>query len=373
MKRFQFALGLSTALLAAPAAWAAYSINPLAGFGGADGWLAPGEGGYTFLGTGNLERGLAYGNNQLYLVSRNGGSFVRRLDALTGTDLGSPLNVTGVSGGLFAVNMVGVSGDGAIYVANMTLNSTTDPFKVYRWADDAAAPTLVYSGTPLAGARVGDSFALTGTGGTVRIAVGFNSNPSVAGNNSYAVVDPGAGTATAVAFGATPPAAGDFRLGITFMAPDEVLGTQGGGTGTTLRYTSFADATGTLLGSPVLGLSNAQRLLNYTVLNGVPLLAALSTGDSTMRIYDMTVPLNPALLLAGNNTTGTLTGNANGTGAVAWGPVTHNPDGSATAALYGMSSNQGIQAFLVTVPEPSALAVFGLGAALVFGLRRSRR
>ena len=40
-----------------------------------DGWLAPGEGGYTFLGTGNNERGLAYGNGHVYLVSRSGGTF----------------------------------------------------------------------------------------------------------------------------------------------------------------------------------------------------------------------------------------------------------------------------------------------------------
>ena len=35
----------------------AATIAPLLSFGGGDGWLAPGEGGYTFLGTGNNERG----------------------------------------------------------------------------------------------------------------------------------------------------------------------------------------------------------------------------------------------------------------------------------------------------------------------------
>ena len=67
-----------------------------------DGWLAPGESGYAFLGTANNQRGLAYGNGHVYLVSRTGGNFVRILDQNTGADLGA-LDVTGVSGGTFAV------------------------------------------------------------------------------------------------------------------------------------------------------------------------------------------------------------------------------------------------------------------------------
>src|SRR3954468_9746904 len=114
-------------LLARPAG--ALSLSPLATFGGGDGWLSPGEGGYGFLGTGNLERGLAYGNGHLYLVSRNGGSNLRILDAATGTDgagndLGF-LDTTGISGGTFAVDMVAVGGDGVIYVAN--LQTATNP------------------------------------------------------------------------------------------------------------------------------------------------------------------------------------------------------------------------------------------------------
>ncbi len=96
-----------------------------------DGWFAPGEGGYSYLGTANNERGLAFGNGHLYLVSRSGGTFVRRLDPLTGADLGSPLNVTGISGGTFAVNTIAVGGDGVIYVNNLTTQSTTSPLKVY--------------------------------------------------------------------------------------------------------------------------------------------------------------------------------------------------------------------------------------------------
>src|SRR5436190_2251882 len=125
------------ALLVFPFGSRAAIITPLSTFGGGDGWLAPGEGGYTFLGTGSLERGLAYGNGHVYLVSRTGGSNVRILDSLTGTDLGG-LNTTGLSGGTFVVNMAGASADGSIYVGNLTtLMSGTSPYKIYRWVNEA--------------------------------------------------------------------------------------------------------------------------------------------------------------------------------------------------------------------------------------------
>src|SRR5438477_11178989 len=125
MRRLALCLGCVLASSASIAS--ASTLSPLSTFGGGDGWLAPGEGGYAFLGTANNERGLAYGNGHVYLVSRAGGTNVRILDSASGADLGA-LNVTGVSGGTFAVNNAGVADDGAIYVANLTIQSTTSPF-----------------------------------------------------------------------------------------------------------------------------------------------------------------------------------------------------------------------------------------------------
>jgi outer membrane protein assembly factor BamB len=72
-------------------------------------------------------------------------------------------------------------------------------------------------------------------------------------------------------------------------------------------------------------------------------------------------------LASGNNTTGTLTANANATGELAWGAPTVNGDGTISDDLYCMSSNQGIQAFVVTVPEPGAFSLMALGlGGLVF-------
>jgi hypothetical protein len=347
----------------APSASAALTIAPLSTFGGGDGWLAPGENGYAYLGTGNNERGLAYGNNHLYLVSRSGGNNVRILDPVTGSDLGG-LNVTGITGGTFAINQAATGGDGAIYVANLTTNSTTSAFKVYKWSNEAAAPTVAFSGDPLPGARLGDSLAGIGSGGGTRLAAGFGSSPVVSGNNGYAIIDPTAGAATAVGFTGTPPNGGDFRLGITFTDVSHVLGSQGN---TLYRYTSYSGTSGTLLASPAF-TTTAERLMAYTEIDGLPLLATQSTGDSTVRIYDATDPASPVLLASGNATSGTLTSNGNGSGELAWGP---SVDGSAT--LYAMSTNQGIQAFTVTVPEPTVLAPAAIALAALTRTRKRRR
>jgi len=348
---------------------AQFSISPLTSFGGGDGWLSPGEGGYTYLTTGNTERGLAYANGHLYLSSRAAsGIAVRILNPQTGAEVGA-LDSRGITGGTFALNMLAAGGDGAIYAANLTGQATTSPFKVYKWATESSAPVLAYSGTPIAGGRVGDTLAAIGSGSSTRLVAGFGSTPSVTGNNGYAIIDPTAGTATQISFSGTPPAAGDFRLGLTFAEASHVLGSQGS---TLYRSTSYTAATGTLLDSPSLTTS-AERLLSYAVVNGEPLLAVESTGDATVRIYDVTDPAAPVLLGSGNATSGTLSVNDHRTGELAWGDVTQNADGTATAKLYAMSSNQGIQAFLVAVPEPTVFSLGALGFAAFAFWRKQRK
>jgi hypothetical protein len=366
-------LGL-TIIVGTLSASAQVTLTALSSFGGGDGWLAPGEGGYTYLGTGNNERGIAYGNNSLYLVSRNGGSFIRILDPLTGADLGA-LNTTGISGGTFAVNTIAVGQDGVIYAANLTTQSTTTPYKVYAWANNGATPTVAYSGNGgLAGSRLGDSLAAIGGGSSTLLAAGYGSSPLVAGNNGYAIISPTTSTATAIGFTGTPPNAGDFRLGITFTDSSHVLGTQGS---SLYRNSSFSGSTGTPLGNPAIpdpAGATADRLLAFTVLDGMSLLAVQSIGDSHVSIYNATDPNNPIYIASLNNTSGTLTANGNGTGELAWGAVTANGDGSFSENLYAMSSNQGIQAFVVTVtPEPATWSLLALGLAAVACRKKLRQ
>lgn len=324
------------------------NLAPLTSFGGGDGWLAPNEGGYAYLGTGNNERGFAFGNGHLYLVSRAGGVNVRILDRATGADVGA-LNTTGITGGTFAANMVGVGGDGAIYVGNLTTAATT-PFKVYKWTDASAAPSVAYSVNPGL-PRIGDSFAVRGSGdATVIVASGTGSAgfASFSGGNASVVAVPGTAT-------------GDFRLGLAFADDNLVVGTQGG----TWRLVQYAGNAGTLLLSAPT-TSASERPLSYTEIAGMGLLATVDTASSLVRVYDVTNPAAITLLATGNNTTGTLAGNGNGVGAVAWGTL---EDGS--PALYAMSANQGIQAFAVTVvPEPGTYALLTVGLGGLFLFRR---
>ena len=358
----------------APSAASAATITmvPYTSFGGGDGWLAPGEGGTAYLGTGNNERGLAYGNGHVYLVSHANVSSttanVRILDQTTGADLGG-LNNTGITGGTFTVNAAAVGSDGAIYVGNLTTQSTTSPFKVYRWATEGSAPTVAYSGDAgLPGSRVGDDFAGIGSS---RLAAGYSSTPAVTGNNGYTIIDPTTSTATAVGFTGTPPNAGDFRLGLTFADSTHVLGTAGS---SLYRYTSFSGSSGTLISSPAIpdpSGATADRLLSYTVLGGQALLAVQSVGDSHVSIYDATDPSAPIWLASGDNAVAPVA-NGNASGQLAWGAITDYGNGIVSQVLYAMSTNQGIQAFVITVPEPGTLTLVSLliGLGLLGPLRR---
>ncbi len=357
------ALAVAFASSVLPAS-AQFSITPLTSFGG-DGWLAPGEGGYAYLGTGNLERGLAYGNGELYLVSRNGGNFIRRLNGTTGADLGA-LDTTGISGGTFAVNAVAVADDGAIYVGNLTTSSSTSPFKVYKWATAASAPVVAYSGDPFGGAaRYGDNLAAIGSGANTRITAGSGAT-AVTGDNGFALIDPTLGTGSQVTVAGTTD--GDFRLGISFTDAGHVIGTQGGGL---LRY---AQTDGTLLGTGTFS-TLSQRPVGFTTIGGVSLIAAVDTVDGQVRIYDGSNPLSlGSPVLFGSALPFAHTANANASGAVAWGDAYYDTnDGKWKSELYVLETNNGIQAYTIAVPEPASAAMLGVGLAALVGMRRWRK
>jgi hypothetical protein len=339
---------------------AAVTLTPLSTWSpNNDGWLAPGEDGSVYFGTANTERGLAYGNGHVYLTSRASGNNIRILDAASGADIGG-LDMTGITGGTFVIDSIAVAADGVIYVGNLSLESVGSPYKIYAWATEAAAPTVVYSGDAgLPGARIGDDLAAFGSGAATRLAAGYGATPAVAGNNSYAIIDPTTSTATAVAFTGTPPNGGDFRLGITFVDATHVIGAQGSPSTSLYRYTSFAGSTGTLIASPTIpdpAGATADRLMSYTTIAGQPILAMQSVGDAHVSIYSVVDPGAPMWLASGRNVTGTIVANGNGTGALAWGATTVNGDGSVSRILYGMSTNSGIQAFTIMLPAPPTVA-----------------
>lgn len=386
---------LTTCLAAAAVACSLASVTraatlaPVTGFGGGDGWRAPFESlagdsvvvgsSYPYLGNtvtdtglnaGNLERGLAFNatTGHLLLVSRNnpGGATpdgsIRILDAATGVDLGALDEGTGIlTGGAFVNNMVGVGDDGAIYVANLSTNTSTSPFKVYRWANEAAQPTVAYSGSLLA-TRLGDTFDVFGSGASTRLVAGYGNSPAVAGNNSFALFTTGDGstfTGNSIAVGGPPPDAGDYRLGITFTDADTVIGKAV----TDARIIDVTGATTGTLSASFTTDGSSLRPMDFAIVDGRPLLAVVEASNSPdpiararIFIYDMTNPSAPLAerkIQEGSNLPivnppgsgfPNQFDNANGVGQVKFGAISGN-----VATIYAMSTNNGIQAFTLTL------------------------
>ena len=362
MRRTSLA-AFASALLLTQIAFGAFVLDPLDSFGGGDGWLAPAEA--TFLQGASLQRGMTYNatNNHLYVVDRNGGNFIRVLDGNTGALLGS-LDMTGVTGGTFAINMIDVDAQGVIYAANLSGDTDVSPFKVYRWATEAAAPTVAFdsTATPItngADVRIGDDFAVfpSGTrmvtGGNIATAAG---NP---GDNAFVLLTTQNGTTFSGAvqdFTGTEPANGALRLGIDFIDADTVIGRQASGTAGIVGDYSLDVATQSALAE----LVNANEA-PLAVDSFNRLLATVQINTSDVRLYDITDPDNPVLQDLKNATTA-FVANGNGTGDLKFG----------NGKLYVLNTNNGIQAFEVVIPEPASMSMAG-AALLLAGVARRRR
>ena len=366
---------LALCAVAATAVSAHAQLAPLNTFG-TSGWLAPGA--IPQLDTSNSQRGMAVSptTGNLILVDRDGtlGNNAYVLSGTTGAANGTLTPPAGgYAGGTFVVNGAGTGSDGSVYVGNLA-TSTASSFKVYSWASDSdftTPATVAFSrvlSDPSWGGinRVGDVMAATGTFGSAQwVAAGSN---SATGKNSTFSVGTANGSNTQITYTAVPgtaTASNGYRLGLSFVDSDTIIGTQG----TTLYTTDFADGTASATAGTI---GAAQQSVAYLEHAGVPYFATIDTLTSNVSIYDMSDPANLVLLTSGNATSGTLSANANGNSGIGWGPqVPGNPN---AYTLYAMSTNQGIQGFTVeftAVPEPTmiSLVVFGCGTML---LRRKR-
>ena len=361
---------IATTVLAFPGRAQAVTISmqALTTFG-SSGWLAPAS--FATGGTGDAIRDIAFNpvTGSLLLATSTTPIPVNAVTGAFGTAL-----LTGgtITGGARAFNTVAVMSDGVIYGGNLSANSTTSAYKVYRWADQAATPTLHYSGNAgLAGARVGDDLAAFGADATGFLAAGFGSSPSVAGNNSYTTVTTGSSGGAAAAVAYTGGAAGDYRLGITIADANTVLGTQA----QIVRQVSFLGTSGTLDFSTTLNVLTERGLLYFTAY-GTPLLATQEWGSgattNTVRLYNATNLLSSgsvSFIQSINLTTGT-NANGNAIGGIAYGEVNGMP------TIYALSTNNGIQALQIG-PEPSTtlaagVCTVGLAGMMLRGRRRSQ-
>ena len=377
-------LAAGVAVLSLSGSWCskanAQTLSPLTTFG-SNGWLAPGSNPYVT--TDNSQRGLGWNpvTKNIVLPSRSGGNFVAIINGTTGIVSGT-LDTTGVSGGTLAMMGAGVSDDGEIYVPNLQSGSSSlSPFKIYKWTgeNDTAAPTTAFSmvlpQTTSGAFRYADAFAVYGSGTSLKFAAaGTTTSGSTAGlpNNSNFMIGSLDGSNTNTIYRNIPntlTTSNDYRLGITFVDADTIIGNQG----TSAKLTDFSVTSDSMTstGATIVGtfaLGAFERGLDYTVINGTAVLATINSNNSQMNVYDVTDLNNIRLLDTLTTTTGTLTANANATSSVKWGEMLS----PTSLILYGMSTNQGIQAmvFTLAVPEPTSLM---LGALGTLGLMVRRR
>lgn len=383
----RFSKGLMVATMATCVGIATAQVNPTqvnitakTSFGGGDGWLAPGEGGITWLTTDGNQRSMAWDPITSQLVVTNGAG-LRIVNGTTGVST-TFMNTAGITGGDRTINQVGIADDGSVFVSNLRSNLGVANFKLYRYAgvNNTNTASTIYDGNPIGsavGARLGDSMDVFGTGSNVSIAAGYNAGTTsgvVTGVNRSGFAEFNWNGTSTTAFDRTGiGAVGDFRLGINYFNGSVVMGTQNA-TAPGVRVSS----SGSLFRTITLADPN-ERALDTKMINGYMMLATIQTNSNSVRLYNLSqllgsnatasvapLALNGNLATTSINLTSTFNANGNATADIAWGNVVGN-----TATLYALNSNNGIQAFDVTVvPEPGTMAAIGLGVAALIRRRR---
>jgi hypothetical protein len=302
--------------------------------------VAPGA--RPYMNTDGTQRGVAYNpaTGNVLLVSRTGGNKIYVLDGKTGAELRQlTVDPAVVSGGTFAVSMIGVADDGAVYAANLVTDSSTAQFAIYRWENDSASagPAVAYQGDPSGGSadtanrRFGDSFEVRGSGRSTQLLAGSRNGRNAA---IFTTGDGSNFTSTAIN---TDAAAGDFGLGVAFGAGNSFWGTA---PGRPVRLIDFDLAAGTGTTRMTLGASDVPlSVVTIGVDAANNLLAAVAVeSPDNLRLYDIAGLPNPPALL--DQTLFPIdNANANGTGSVDFGG----------GRLFAMNSNNGLMAFAVTI------------------------
>ncbi len=287
--------------------------------------------------TASTERGFGYGNvagnDRLYVASRNGGNYIRIVNANDGLDVGT-LDVTAISGGTYLISDVSVSSDGVIFVCNMTVNASTSAFKVYKWTSEVATPTNVISFTGLA-TRLGDKFTVVGstTDNSITIYAGSTTGTS---HVRFTTTD------NAVSFTATtitgPTGAGSASFGPLTTGISDYYYNAGGQNVT--KYQSDGTLIGTVPGGVVATGSTAIRYLGSFGGDEFFETNAYGSGNENARIVRVPSNTPASASLYGATTSLGTNSNPNGTGDVDY---KVNSDGTIT--IYVLGTNNGIGAY----------------------------
>ena len=305
--------------------------------------LAPGS--RPWLNSGDTERGMDVNPTlgRMYVVSRSPALSVQVLDSANGNAVGT-LDTTGITGGTFPLNMIGVAADGRIYACNLTDGTT--PLQIYRWADDSPTtlPEIAFTGNPIPG-RLGDTIDVRGRGNATEIVIGSRNADSYVVFKLDALTDPALWVGYPIT-GTTAPN-GAFGLGLAFGNGNEVFGKSitlqlvrtsfdtAGGTGSLLATSAVGQILGTNAGLAFDPVSNLIGISGIELSDSVRLYRVLDAGAGTLEFLDQE-------FYATDNI------NINGTGAAAF----------AGGKLYTLNTNNGLIAFNISLAAAPTLTNF---------------
>jgi hypothetical protein len=303
--------------------------------------------------TGGNERGIAYGfvggNHRLYVASRTTAPSIEVLDADTGADVTptTAFDLSGVTGGSFAINDIEVSEDGKIVVTNMTTDASAaaNPFKIYVWDQEGGAPIATYSYNTATPKRLGDKTTVFGSwdAGTFEVWSVHAANPGEV--HKVKTADQGANWTTEVVTLSAELASNQTTVGssgVTRASNGDIF-INGNGS-LVKRYTSA----GAYIPGQNVGTVGSMTGVKYFEADGVPHVAVyayreLPAGtDSVLgytKVFDVSDPAAPVKVATSPKLASAASSNAI-SGDVS---VRVNPDG--TYIVYALGATQGLIAY----------------------------
>lgn len=294
---------------------------------------------YPFFKNDNNTRGIGYNpmTDHILVASRTGGTFICALDASNGAVVDT-LDMTGVSGGTLALMKVVADAKGVVYACNLTL--ANGEFKIYRWENEGAVPTVAFAGTVTG--RTGDAFTLSGDSlNTILYASGSQSTKIEVFTTADGInFTPG--TPIPVASGA---ARGGMSAVTTAVNSDLWIN----GTGTQLQHIAADGAVITAVDGAIIA-SSWMNCAYIEAPNGAKLVAVNANnvaGDiRKLQVWDIYGSESNPVLWATGETGFIEFPNGNGAGEIL---AKDNNDGTFT--VFQLTTNNAIASWTLQIPE----------------------
>jgi len=259
---------------------------------------------------GDNNRGLAYdaNSNQVFVVSKGGGSpapGIEVLDGTTGSFLGLlDKTIVTTSATTFPLNQIGVAADGVIYAAN--LQSPAGPAaltKIYRWTNWLSVATVAFAANAISntvtpytiptasGQRVGDSMAVSGSGANTIIVMPVStSSPTISTNFIIFTTSDGLNFTNHILNVSGFTAAGSGICGITFYTNNTFLVRTSGGAANNVFLIQFPANIASLDQGPIAG----TQLGSFSLPNVLSTTAFISSSGAAGGLFAVASPQNSA-------------------------------------------------------------------------------